>query len=82
MSLPSFRSAEPLYIITLRNHPQAEMQLKTWIRENRIEHASVSGDKMMLHHQQALASFVVSWTANIDQVMIWDTWNRRHIYLN
>ena len=81
MPLPTYRSAEPLYIVTLRNNPQAETQLKNWIRDNRIEHASVSGNKMMLHHQQAFDRFVVSWTASLEYITIWDTWNRRHIYL-
>jgi hypothetical protein len=82
MTLPSFRSAEPLYIITLRNTPQAEAQFKTWIRDHRVEHASVSGNRMMLHHQQAFDRFLVSWTASVDSMTIWDTWHRRHIYLD
>ena len=81
MSLPTYRSAEPLYIVTLRNNAQAETQLKNWIRDNRVEHASVSGNRMMLHHQQAFDRFVVTWTASLEYATIWDTWNRRHIYL-
>lgn len=81
MPLPTYRSAEPLYIITLRNNTQAETQLKNWIRDNRIEHASVSGNRMMLHHQHAFDRFIISWTTGLDQITIWDTWNRRHIYL-
>jgi len=80
MSITNFRTAEPLYIVILRNQ-QAETLLKAWIREHKIEHASVSGNKMMLHHQGAFDRFLISWTHNWDLVTVWDTWNRRHIYM-
>jgi hypothetical protein len=80
MSITNFRTAEPLYIVILRNQ-QAETLLKAWIREHKIEHASVSGNKMMLHHQGAFDRFLISWTHNWDMVTVWDTWNRRHIYM-
>ncbi len=81
MTIPSFRAVEPLYIVILRNTPQAESQFKNWIRDNKVEHASVTGNRMMLHHQQAFERFVMSWVHNWELVTIWDTWNRRHIYL-
>ncbi len=80
MSITNFRTAEPLYIVILRNQ-QAETLLKAWIREHKIEHANVSGNKMMLHHQGAFDRFLISWTHNWDLVTVWDTWNRRHIYM-
>jgi hypothetical protein len=82
MTIPSFRTAEPLYIVIVRNNPQAETNFKSWIKENRIDYASVSGNRMMLHHQQAFDSFLVSWKHNWDLVTIWDTWRRQHIYVN
>ena len=80
MSITNFRAAEPLYIVILRNQ-QAEQLLKTWIRENKVEHVSVTGNRMMVHHQQAFENFRVTWTHNWDLVTVWDTWNRRHIYI-
>ena len=80
MSIPKFRTAEALYIVILRNQ-QAEQLLKTWIRENKVEHVSVTGNRMMVHHQQAFENFRVTWTHNWDLVTVWDTWNRRHIYI-
>ena len=80
MSIANFRTAEPLYIVILRNQ-QAETLLKAWIREHKIEHANVNGNKMMLHHQGAFDRFLISWTHNWDLVTVWDTWNRRHIYM-
>jgi hypothetical protein len=80
MSITKFRTAEPLYIVILRNQ-QAEQLLKTWIRENKVEHVSVTGNRMMVHHQQAFENFRITWTHNWDLVTVWDTWNRRHIYI-
>ena len=56
MSISNFRAAEPLYIVILRNQ-QAENLLKSWVRENKIEHATVSGNRMMLHHRGAFDLF-------------------------
>lgn len=80
MPISSFRTADPLYIVILRDQ-QAENLLKSWIREHRVEHATVSGNRMMLHHQQAFENFRMTWAHNWDQVIVWDTWNRRHIYV-
>jgi hypothetical protein len=81
MSIPTYRAVEPLYIVMLRNN-QAEPMFKTWIRKNQIEHASVSGNKMMLHHQQAFDRFLVTWAHEWNMITVWDTWNRRHIYMD
>lgn len=81
MSILHFRAAEPLYIVIVRNNNHAENQLKAWIKDNKVEYATVSGNRMMLHHQQAFDRFLISWTHDWDAVTIWDTWNRRHIYI-
>ena len=80
MPISSFRTAEPLYIVILRDQ-QAENLLKSWIRQHRVEHATVSGNRMMLHHQQAFENFRMTWAHDWDMVTVWDTWNRRHIYV-
>ena len=81
MSIPTYRAVEPLYIVMLRNGP-AEPMFKNWIRNNKIEHAVVSNNRMMLHHQQAFDRFVVTWSHDWSAVIVWDTWNRRHIYMD
>ena len=81
MPLPCYRAVEPLYIIILRNNPQAESRFKSWIKDHRVEHAVVHGNKMMLHHQQALDRFMITWKDSWDTITIWDTWNRKHIYV-
>jgi len=80
MSLLNVRSAEPLYIVIFRDN-QAETILKSWVKTHRIEHATVTGNRMTLHHQHAFDRLITSWSHSWDQLTVWDTWNRRHIYL-
>jgi hypothetical protein len=80
MSTLNFKSADPLYIVILREG-QAESLFKSWIKNNRIEHVVVTGNRMMLHHQNAFDRFLVTWNHGWDDLTIWDTWNRRHIYI-
>ena len=82
MSIPNYRAVEPLYIVILRNTNQAESMFRTWIKENRIEHANISGNRMMLHDQRAFEQFRVTWTHNMNSITVWDTWMKRHIYLD
>ena len=80
MSITNFRTAEPLYIVILRNQ-QAENLLKSWIKEHRVEHANVNGNRLMLHHQGAFDRFMLTWNHDWNLVIVWDAWNRRHIYI-
>lgn len=82
MTIPHYRAAEPLYIVILRNSDKAESLFKTWIKENRIEHANTTGNRMMLHDQRAFEQFRVTWTHSLDSVTVWDTWLKRHIYFD
>lgn len=82
MTISSYRAVEPLYIVILRNNTQAESLLRNWIRDNKIDHATVSGNRMMLHDQRAFEQFKVTWTYNLNSTTIWDTWLRRHVYLD
>jgi len=82
MTITNYRTVEPLYIIFLRNTTQAEAMFKAWIREHRIEHANVTGNKMMLHSPSAFEQFRITWQHGVSSITVWDTWNRRHIYLD
>ena len=81
MSTINTRTVEPLYIVILRNQ-QAESLLRNWVRENKIEHTSVNGNRLMIHHQNAFDRFLLTWHHNWESVTVWDVWNRRHIYLD
>ena len=82
MTISNYRAVEPLYIVVLRNNNQAELLLRSWIKENQIEHANISGNRMMLHDQRAFEKFRVTWAHNFSSVTVWDTWLKRHIYLD
>jgi hypothetical protein len=82
MTISTYRAVEPLYIIILRNSTQAESLFRGWIKHNKIDHANVSGNRMMLHDQHAFEKFKITWTHNLSSTTIWDTWLRRHIYLD
>ena len=82
MTIPNYRAVEPLFIVTLRNNSQAEQLFKTWIKEHRIEHANVTGNKMMLHDRRSFDQFLVTWAHTFASITIWDTWLRRHVYLD
>jgi hypothetical protein len=79
MTISSFRAVEPLYIVILRDN-KAETILRAWVRDNKIEHTTVTGNRMMLHHQQAFDRLLITWSGPWENITIWDTWNRRHIY--
>jgi len=81
MTIPNYRAVEPLYIVILRNTNQAESLFRTWIKENRIEHANINGNRMMLHDQRAFEQFRVTWTHSWDAISVWDTWLKRPVYL-
>ena len=82
MTITSYRAVEPLYIVILRNNTQAENLFRTWIKANKINHATITGNRMMLHDQRAFEQFRVTWTHSMDAITIWDTWLKRHIYLD
>jgi hypothetical protein len=37
---------------------------------------------MMLHAQSAFDNFLITWSHGMSLITVWDTWNRRHIYLD
>jgi hypothetical protein len=72
--------SEALYIVVL-HESQAEQRLKDWQKRNPTASASIAGGRMRLFDQRSLSLFQVSWRGNWDQITIWDTWSRRHIFL-
>jgi hypothetical protein len=82
MTILSYRSAEPLYIVSMRNNPRADAMFRSWIRDHKIEHASVSSHRLQLHDQRGFERFCLTWTHGWQCLSVWDTWSRRHIYLD
>jgi hypothetical protein len=80
MTIPSYRSSEPLYIIMVKA-ANAERMLKEWAQKSRAS-ASIEGNRMRLFEQRSLDRFHLDWPHSWDGVVIWDCWNRRHMYLD
>ena len=77
MTLPVYRSPEPLYIVVVRSS-DAESRLREWCREHGVQ-AQIDGNRMRLYEMNHLVSFQITWTGVWNQVQIWDCWNRRHL---
>jgi hypothetical protein len=78
MSQPHNRAAEPLFIIAHRS-PDAHARLTRWIASNRNIQARAEDHRMYIYDHNTLSLFVLTWTHGWDQVVIWDTWLKRHI---
>jgi hypothetical protein len=42
----------------------------------------VQNNRLMLHDHQAFERFRITWTHSLEHLAIWDTWAKRHIYLD
>lgn len=78
MTLPNYRSAEPMYIIMVRSN-QAEKMLRDWAQAAQCQ-VHIEGNRMRLFEQHSLDRFHLDWPHAWENVVIWDCWNRRHIY--
>lgn len=79
MSIGSYRSHEPLYIVILRLE-QANRLLRDWAKESKIS-VTIENNRMMIHDHRSLEVFRIEWPHGWDEVVVWDCWNRRHIDL-
>ena len=68
-----------MYIVVLQG-ADATRRLKDWARNNK-QQVSVDGNRMRLYEQNSLVIFQMTWPGDWSAVAIWDTWNRRHIYI-
>lgn len=80
MTLPSWKSGETLYTVILRD-PNARNLLTKWSTTSRSIQARVDDNRMHLFDHNTLNLFLVTWTHSWDNIVIWDTWAKRHINL-
>lgn len=78
MTISNFRSAEPLYIVVIRQN-NAEGLLREWARSSQVQ-ATIEGNRMKIFDHRALSVFQMAWPHDWALVTIWDCWNKRHIY--
>ena len=80
MTLPSWKSGEALYTVILRD-PNARNLLIKWSTTSRSIQARVDDNRMHLFDHNTLNLFLVTWAHSWDNMVIWDTWEKRHINL-
>ena len=80
MTIPVYRAAEALYIVIVRDR-DAERLLREWARANN-QQVSIENNRMRLFEDRGLNLFTVTWKHDWANVLIWDTWNKRHIELD
>lgn len=78
MSLPNYRSGEPLYTVILRDTTARE-KFTRWTQTSRSISARVEDNRMHVYDHNTLSLFMVTWTQGWDNVLIWDPWSKRHI---
>jgi len=80
MTISNFRASEPLYIVMVRED-NAERLLRQWAQHNQCQ-VTIEGNRMKLFEQRSLSRFYMDWAHSWQNVLIWDCWNKRHIYLD
>ena len=80
MTLPSWKSGEALYTVILRD-PNARNLLTKWSTTSRSIQCKIDDNKMHVFDHDTLMIFLVTWSHSWDNMVIWDTWAKRHINL-
>jgi len=80
MTAPLAKNGDALYTVILRA-PDAKSQLTKWINSSRSISARVEENRMHIYNHNTLSLFMVTWTHGWDNLVIWDTWTKRHISL-
>lgn len=78
MTLPIYRSGEPLYTVIMRD-PDARNLLTRWSTTSRSISARVEDNRMHIFDHNTLSMFIVTWPHSLDHVVIWDPWSKRHV---
>lgn len=78
MTLPIYRSGEPLYTVIIRDQ-QANDRLSKWAKTSRSIAARVDDNRMHIYDHNTLSLFIVTWTHSWDSLVIWDPWAKRHV---
>ena len=79
MTLPVFKSTEPLYMVIDRTD-EARTRFNKWMSTSRSIQAKAEDNRMMIFDHNTLMIFVVTWNFGWDNIMVWDTYLKRHIY--
>jgi hypothetical protein len=78
MTSAASKNGDALYTVILRA-PDARDQLTAWANGNRSVSARVEANRMHIYDHTTLSLFMVTWTHGWDNLVIWDTWTKRHL---
>jgi len=78
MTVPTYRSGEPLFTVILRD-ADARNLFTRWTATSKSIAARVEDNRMHIFDHNTLSLFVVTWTHSWDNLVIWDPWTKRHI---
>ena len=78
MTLPVYRSGEPLYTVIMRN-PDARALLTKWSNTSRSIQVRVDDNRMHIFDHNTLNLFILTWDNSWDNLVVWDPWAKRHI---
>jgi hypothetical protein len=79
MTLPIYRSSEPLYTIIVRD-TNAKNVLTKWAACSKSVQARVEDNRLHVYDHNTLNLFVATWVWSWHNVTVWDVWLKRHIY--
>jgi hypothetical protein len=78
MTVPAYRSTEPLYTVIMRDSAARDLLTK-WTGTSRCIAARVDDNRMHIFDHNTLSLFIVTWTHSWDNLVIWDPWAKRHV---
>ncbi len=80
MSVSVFKNGDALYIIIFRD-TDAKTLLQKWLTSNRHAQAKVEDNKLHIYDHNTFNLFAITWKNDWDNILIWDTYLKRHIYI-
>ena len=80
MTASAYKNGDALYTVILRAS-DAKNQLTKWSNTSRSISVRVEENRMHIYNHNTLSLFMVTWTHGWDNLVIWDTWTKRHISL-
>jgi hypothetical protein len=78
MSLSNYRTTDSLFTVIYRND-NARDRLTKWTATSRSIQARVEDNRMHIFDYNTFSLFIVTWTHTWDNMVIWDSWTKRHI---
>jgi hypothetical protein len=80
MTLPVFKNGDALYTVIMRD-PEARSRFQKWTTTSRSIQARVDDNKLYIYDHNTLSLFIVTWAHNWDNILVWDCYSKRHIYV-